>query len=129
MQKWQHDQLFYMVSMPNNGTTKLAVTWSTVLEKLAVLTSEEIPYILWSLKLHNCVHKRRTCVPIPSSISPVHILSSYFLEVYLNVILLCVPRFSKLSDLVPYQNHVCTSPLPHICHATPTTFFLILSPK
>jgi hypothetical protein len=26
MQKWQHDQLFYMVPVPNNGTNKLAVT-------------------------------------------------------------------------------------------------------
>jgi len=46
-----------------------------------------------------CVHKRPTHVPIPSLISPVCILLSYFLEVYFNVILLSVPRFSKLSDL------------------------------
>ena len=62
-----------------------------------------------------CVHKRPTHVRIPSCISPVHILSSYFLEVYLNVILLSVPRFSKLSDLgFPTK----TMYVPHISHMT-----------
>ena len=94
-------------------------------ETISVLTSQEILCILWNLKLHYCVHKRPTCVPILSWINPVHILSFYFLEVYLNVILPSVPRFSKLSVL-GFRTKTVYVPLLSPIYATCQIYYIIL---
>jgi len=56
--------------------------------------SQEIPRILWNLKVHYSVYKCSLFVPVPNQINPVH-APSHFLNIYLNIILLSMPGSSK----------------------------------
>ena len=67
--------------------------------------------------IHNRIHENPPTVPILSKVSK-SIVPSHFLKTCLNVILPMTPRPSKCSPSLrsPYQNPVCTSPLPHVCY-------------
>jgi len=81
-------------------------------------------------KVLYCIHKCPPPVPILSQIDPVHDLTSHFLKIHLNIILLSMPRSSMWSHSLrfPHQNPVHTSTLPHTCHMLQlTSFFLIWS--
>ena len=80
--------------------------------------SQEIPCILWNLKVHYHIHKFPPPVPILNRIDSAHPPTSHFLKIHCNIILPSMPGSSKwsLSLRFPHQNPVRTSSLPNMCY-------------
>jgi len=92
--------------------------------------NQEIPRILWNLKVHYSIHKSPPPVPILSQLDPVHPPTFYFQKIHLNIILTSTPglvSFLFLSFRFPHQNPVRNSTI--FLHAPPISFFSILSPE
>jgi len=79
---------------------------------------QDIPHILWNLKVHYRVYKCLPLVHILSHSDPIYAPTFHFLKTHLNIILPSMPGSSKwfLFFRFPHQNPVYTSLLPHTCY-------------
>ena len=80
--------------------------------------SQEIPRILWNLKVHYRTHKPPPPVPILCQPNPVHIPTSHLLEINPNIIHPPMPRSPQwsLSLWFPYQDPICPPLFTHTRH-------------
>ena len=90
--------------------------------------SRNYPHLI-NTKVHHRSHKCPPSVPILSQIDLVHITTSHFLKIHLNIIPSSMARSPKwsVSFRFPHQNPVYASPLPHTHYMR--TFFMTLTPE
>ena len=82
------------------------------------LTSQEILRIIWNPKVNYNIHKCPPLVPNLYQIDPLHVPTSHFLQIYLNIIFPSTPESSSCYRYLrfPHQNPVYTSSIPHTCY-------------
>ena len=112
--------------------TYLISPWSRVLlEQLTVLQLvKKFPAFYGTRRFITAFTSARQPVPILSQFNSVHIPTSHFLKIQLNIILPSAPGSPQWSLSLRFTHQTpCTrfSPTPYEPHAPPISFFLILS--
>jgi hypothetical protein len=125
-----NSNLHFCITCFNLGfpITKLT-PWSTVLswEAKRPSASQEIPYILWNMKVHYRIHNSPPSDPNLSQLHPVHVSPIYLLKIHFNITLSSTPSSSKwsLSLRSVHQNPICTSPPHRMCHMPPNPHLIL----
>ena len=78
--------------------------------------SQEIPHILWNLKVHYCIHKCPPPVPNLSQLDPVHAPTTHLLNIHLNINLQSTPGSSKWSLSSVFPTKTLYMPLLYTCY-------------
>ena len=103
-----------------NATYSILTPWCRVLhEKLTGLQLvKKFPAFLWNPKFHYRTHKRPPPVPPLGQPNPVHIPTSYLLEIHPNIIHSSTPRSPQwpLSLRFPHQDPLRPPPHTHTHH-------------
>jgi hypothetical protein len=96
------------------------------MEIISCSASQEMPIILWHVKVHYCVHKSPPLVNILCQMNPVQIFPSRFFRIHL--ILTSHLSLSFSSGIFPcYKTFGCIYPLSHVLHTLPMSSLLTWS--
>ena len=87
--------------------------------------SQEIPRTLWNPKVHHHIHKCPPPVPILSQLNLVHNPTSYFLKIYLNIILPSIPQSPKCLFPSGFLSKTLNTPLLPSIHATCPAYLIL----
>jgi hypothetical protein len=87
---------------------------------------QEIPSLLWNLKVHFRVHNSQSLVPLLSQTHPIHTFPPYFRKIHSDVIL-STPRSSEWSLPVRFSDQNTVSISSALSRIIPLTSILILS--
>jgi hypothetical protein len=80
--------------------------------------SQEISRPLWKPKVHYCVHKSPTLLPILSQLNPVHAFPTCFPNIHPNFILTSTPRSFEWSLIFSFSYQLCV----HLISPMRTTY-------
>jgi hypothetical protein len=96
---------------------EVSVTWQTYSRS----SFQEIPRLVWNLKVHHRVHKSQPLYPVLTSL--VHILKSCYFNIHLNISLSILRLIPQVATIF-----ICTSHLLHACYMSSHLILLYLIP-
>ena len=114
------EQSGYLLTHSLTHSTQESPYW----EANRLPASQEIPRILWNPKFHYRIHKCPPPIPILSQLDPVHIPTSHFLKIHLNIMpllrlglqVVSFPQASPPKPCIRLSSH------PYALHAPPISF-------
>jgi len=114
-------------NQPTNQLTNQLIPCSRVfLEKPTVTRLvKKCPHLIWDMKVHYCVHKNLTLIPVLNEMGPVHTFSPYFSKIHSNIIFPSTPTSLKWSLPFRILHAFQISPM----HATRSAILLCFFPK